>query len=80
MRLDKGDGNMTIKVMREDEHISVSVQFTDDVMRAQAESQSAQILESLKEQYGQNVKFSFGNHQDSAFDSQLQDRGEHRRR
>lgn len=80
MRLDKGDGHMTIKVMREDEHVSVSVQFTDDTMRAQAESQASQILETLKEEYGQDVKFSFADKKESAFDSELRDQHTRRRR
>ena len=70
MRLDKGDGNMLIKVMREDDTVSVSVQFSDDHLRAQAELQTTQIIESLREQYGQDVMFSFADSDKSQFDSQ----------
>ncbi len=69
MRLDSGDGNMTIKVLREEEAVSVSVQFSDDNLRAHAESQASKILESLREQYGKDVSFSFAEREDSAYEA-----------
>ncbi len=60
---------MIIKVMREDEAVTVSVQFSDDNLRAQAESQTTQILESLREQYGKDVTFSFEKREDSAYEA-----------
>ncbi len=80
MKLDRGDGQMTIKVSREDDRVSISVQFSDDTVRAQAESQSAHILESLKEQYGDDVAFSFADEQKSAFSSTMDERATRRRR
>ncbi|MFK7846921.1 MAG: hypothetical protein AB8G77_16590 [Rhodothermales bacterium] len=80
MKLDKGDGEMTIKVMRNDEQVSISVQFTDDALRAQAESQSNQILESLKEHYGEDVNFSFTEKKGSSMDSPLDQQAARRRR
>ncbi len=80
MKLDEGDGHMTIKVMREEEHVTISVQFTDNALREHAETQSSQILESLKEQYGKDVTFSFADHRESALDSSLRDQEARRRR
>ncbi|MEM8486294.1 MAG: hypothetical protein AAF564_12150 [Bacteroidota bacterium] len=80
MKLDRGDGQMTIQVSREDDHVSIAVQFSDDAVRAQAESQSAHIRESLKEQYGEDVAFSFTNQQKSDFSSSMDERASRRRR
>lgn len=80
MKLDKGDGEMTIKVMRKDDQVSVSVQFTDDALRAQTESQANQILESLKEHYGEDVNFSFADKKESSMDSSLDRQAARRRR
>lgn len=71
MKLDAGDGTMTIKVMKDEDGVSVSVGFSDASLRAQAESQTSQILENLRAQYDQNVNFSFSNHQESAFNSSM---------
>lgn len=71
MKLDAGDGTMTIKVMKDEDGVSVSVGFSDAGLRAQAESQTSQILENLRAQYDQNVNFSFSNHQESAFNSSM---------
>jgi hypothetical protein len=73
MKLDDGDGSVTIKVMRDDDGVSVSVGFTDASLRAHAESQSQQILDSLRAQYNQQVSFSFSHQQESAFDSSMWD-------
>ena len=80
MKLDKGDGRMTVKVMREDEHVSVSVQFSDDTLRANAESQMSQILESLKEQYGKDVSFTFGDQEDADLHAALEQKASRKRR
>ncbi len=80
MKLDRGDGQMTVKVSREDDHVSISVQFSDDAVRAQAEAQSSHILESLKEQYGEDVAFSFTNQKKSDFSSSMDERASRRRR
>lgn len=71
MKLDAGDGTMTVKVMKDEDGVSVSVGFSDAGLRAQAESQTSQILENLRAQYDQNVSFSFSNHQESAFNSSM---------
>ncbi len=80
MKLDKGDGRMIVKVMREDEHVSVSVQFSDDTLRANAESQMPQIIESLKEQYGKEVSFTFGEQTDSELNASLEEKAARKRR
>ena len=80
MKLDKGDGRMIVKVMREDEHVSVSVQFSDDTLRANAESQMPQIIESLKEQYGKEVTFTFGEQADSELNASLEQKAARKRR
>ena len=69
MRLDDGDGTVMIKVMRESDHIAVKVGFSDASMQAQAESQTSQILESLRAQYNQDVNLSFTQREGSAFES-----------
>ena len=68
MKLDAGDGNMTIKVMRESEQVSITVAFSDASMQAQAEAQTSQILESLKAQYNLDVNLSFTRREGSAYD------------
>ena len=80
MKLDRGHGQTTIKVSREDDQVSIAVQFSDEAVRAQAESQSTQILESLKEQYGEDVAFSFTNEQKSNSSSSMDERASRRRR
>ena len=80
MKLDHGDGKMTVKVMRENEHVAISVQFTDEALRTHTESQSSQIMDSLKEQYGEDVTFTFADHQESTFDSSFRDQAARRRR
>lgn len=69
MKLDKGNGSMTVRVMKEDDHVSVAVNFSDPEVKVLAENQYNQILDDLKDQYQQEVKFTFNGQGHSAFES-----------
>ncbi len=69
MKLDKGNGSMTVRVMKEDDHVSVAVNFSDPEVKALAESQYNNILQDLENQYQQEVKFTFNEHRHSGFES-----------
>lgn len=66
MKLDNGKGSMTVRVMKEDDQVSVAVNFSDPEVKAMAESQYHEILRDLENQYQQEVKFTF-NEEGSAF-------------
>ena len=69
MKLDKGNGSMTVRVMKEDDHVSVAVNFTDPEVKALAETQYNEILKDLEDQYQQEVKFTFNGQGHSSFES-----------
>ena len=69
MKLEKGNGSMTVRVMKEDDHVSVAVNFSDPDVKSLAENQYNQILTDLKDQYQQEVKFTFNGQGHSAFES-----------
>ncbi len=79
MKLNDGNGSMTVSVMKEDDHVSVSVAFTDPAVKAFAETQTHQILETLKAQYRQDVLFSFSNEGNAPFESFHSDTSSHSR-
>jgi len=74
MKLDKGSGSMTVRVMKEDDHVSVAVNFSDPEVKALAETQYNSILQDLENQYQQEVKFTFNEHQHSGFESFASDK------
>ena len=69
MKLEKGNGTMTVKVMKEADHVSVAVNFSEPEVKALAEAQYNQILENLEEQYNQEVRFSFNDREQSPYES-----------
>ena len=69
MNLEKGNGKMTVKVMKESDHVSVAVNFSDPAVKAMAEAEYANILENLQEQYQQEVKFTFNDREQNPFES-----------
>ena len=69
MKLENGNGNMTVRVMREDDHVSVAVNFSDPEVKALAETQYHEILRDLEQQYQQEVKFSFNEQNTPSFES-----------
>ena len=74
MKLDKGSGSMTVRVMKEDDHVSVAVNFSDPEVKALAETQYNNILQDLENQYQQEVKFTFNEHRHSGFESFASDK------
>jgi hypothetical protein len=49
---------MTVRARREEEKVSVSVNFTDPQLRALAESNADRLQEALREQYDSQVDLS----------------------
>lgn len=69
MKLENGKGSMTVRVMREDDQVSVAVNFSDPEVKALAENQYHEILQDLENQYQKEVKFTFSEHGSSFFES-----------
>ena len=69
MKLDKGEGSMTVRVMKEDDFVSVAVNFSDPEVKAIAEAKYNEIIQDLEKQYQQEVKFTFNGEGRSAFES-----------
>ena len=69
MQLEKGNGKMTVKVMKESDQVSVAVNFSDPDVRAMAEAEYTNILKNLQEQYQQEVRFTFSDHEQTPFES-----------
>ncbi|ARA94781.1 hypothetical protein AWN76_017560 [Rhodothermaceae bacterium RA] len=61
MRLDEGDGTMTIRTHRTDERVAVSVAFSDPSLRALAATQADRLQEALQARYDQQVDLSLMN-------------------
>lgn len=59
MKLDEGDGTVTIKAKPGDERVAVSVGFSDPTLRALASAQVDRIQEALQEAYNTSVDLSF---------------------
>ena len=77
MKLEEGKGTMTVKVMKEEEVVSVTVSFSDPEMKALAETNTERIIESLRNQYQQDVNFSFNNEEKGPFESFTPHRASH---
>lgn len=58
MKLDEGDGTVTIKAQKQDESVAVSVGFSDPTLRALASSQMDRIQEALQDAYNTSVDLS----------------------
>ena len=69
MKLDKGNGSMTVQVMKEEDFVSVAVNFSDPEVRALAETQYQDILRDLEQQYQKEVRFTFNEQGASSFES-----------
>ena len=69
MQLEKGNGKMTVKVMKEGDQVSVAVNFSDPEVRAMAEAEYTTILKDLQEQYQQEVRFTFSDQEQTPFES-----------
>lgn len=58
MKLEEGQGTMTVRARRDDEKIAISVNFTDPQLRALALENADRLQESLRSQYQTDVDFS----------------------
>ncbi len=63
MKLDDGDGTMTIRTRREAEHVVVSVGFSDPRVRDLAQQNMDRLHEALNQQYETAVDFSLDHDQ-----------------
>lgn len=70
MKLDEGQGTMTVRARRDEDKVTISVNFTDSHLRALATEQADRLQETLRAQYATQVDFSLMN--DNAGHSQQQ--------
>jgi|GEM_PF-5317213 len=64
MKLDDGEGTMTVKTRREADHVAVAVAFSDPKLRDLAHQNMERLHEALKQQYETAVELSL-THDDS---------------
>ena len=58
MKLDEGDGTMTVRARREDGRVAVTVGFSDPELRALAAAQADRLQQTLQAEYDTTVDFS----------------------
>lgn len=73
MKLDEGDGTVTIKAKPGDERVAVSVGFSDPTLRALASAQVDRIQEALQEAYNTSVDLSFADGSNASTGQQAND-------
>lgn len=61
MKLDEGQGTMTVRARRDEDKVTISVNFTDPQLRAMAIEQTDRLQETLRAQYSMQVDFSLMN-------------------
>ena len=61
MKLDEGQGTMTVRARRDEEKVSITVNFSDPQLRALAADQADRLQETLRAQYQTDVDFSLMN-------------------
>ena len=72
MKLDEGQGTMTVRARRDEEKVSITVNFSDPQLRALAAEQADRLQETLRAQYQTDVDFSLMS--DNAGQSHADDR------